>query len=155
MNTKTCTRCKEEKPNTEEFFRPYYPSEIKQGRSGLHVACRTCLTKAHTDWGRKNAKLVNNSARKQRHTLADWVDTFKDVPCTDCGVKYPPYVMDFDHLPEYIKSAGVPRLVNMRRPKSVIKAEIDKCEVVCANCHRLRTKERGQWGGRFAEETTS
>lgn len=61
----------------------------------------------------------------------------KNVPCTDCGLRYPTYVMDFDHR-RGEKLANVGSLVghaNARR----IREEIAKCEVVCANCHRERT----------------
>ena len=57
----------------------------------------------------------------------------------DCGIKYPPYVMDFDHLgdKEFVISKGV----SMHSPIKLLK-EIAKCDVVCSNCHRLRTYNR-------------
>lgn len=66
----------------------------------------------------------------------------KAVPCADCGVRYPPYVMDFDHV-RGDKVDLVPRMAV--RPVSLLHLlrEIAKCEVVCANCHRLRTSRRG------------
>jgi hypothetical protein len=66
----------------------------------------------------------------------------KDRPCVDCGVKYSPWVMDFDHKDRKTKYAMVSslassgRLVAMRR-------EIVKCDVVCSNCHRERTHKQG------------
>ena len=68
----------------------------------------------------------------------------------DCGVKYPPYVMDFDHRPGEKKSYHIGVMVNRRFTKKRIQEEIDKCDVVCANCHRVRTATRGQWGGRYS-----
>ena len=63
-------------------------------------------------------------------------------PCTDCGFKYPYYVMDFDHIPD----RGEKLKVMSRRTSLAIQlAEIDKCELVCSNCHRKRTFERGQY----------
>lgn len=64
----------------------------------------------------------------------------KDKPCQDCGIKYPAYVMDFDHV-RGDKVRKVSGLTN--GSTSVILAEIAKCDVVCANCHRQRTFERG------------
>jgi hypothetical protein len=69
----------------------------------------------------------------------------KDVSCADCGQRYPTYVMDFDHRPDEKKlfnlsiAAGQTRLSLEK-----IKAEIAKCAVVCANCHRMRTHRRKQ-----------
>lgn len=64
----------------------------------------------------------------------------KDKPCEDCGIKYPPYVMDFDHV-RGEKVRKVSGLTN--GSTAVILAEIAKCDVVCANCHRERTFQRG------------
>lgn len=65
----------------------------------------------------------------------------KDRPCTDCGVKYHPYVMDFDHRPDEKKRGEVSDIASCNGLK-VLLAEIAKCDVVCSNCHRLRTLQR-------------
>ncbi len=62
----------------------------------------------------------------------------KDRPCLDCGVSYPYYVMDFDHV-RGEKSFNLSEVVKGAQSKKVILEEIDKCEVVCSNCHRIRT----------------
>lgn len=72
--------------------------------------------------------------------LRDHIRQVKEqTPCADCKVQYPPCVMDFDHLRD--KSFNVS---NVRGWASLetLKAEIAKCELVCANCHRLRTHAR-------------
>jgi hypothetical protein len=61
----------------------------------------------------------------------------KDRPCADCGVRYPSYVMDFDHQRD--KRAAVAKLVSQMVTEEALLCEIAKCEVVCANCHRIRT----------------
>lgn len=66
----------------------------------------------------------------------------KDVPCADCGGRFPTVCMDFDHLPGFKKLAGVANLTYSLASMDRLLAEIEKCEVVCANCHRLRTKVR-------------
>lgn len=67
----------------------------------------------------------------------------KSRPCSDCGVQYPYYVMEFDHLDADEKhfnvSAGVTSVSHTR-----LLAEIAKCQVVCANCHAERTHRRKQ-----------
>jgi hypothetical protein len=75
----------------------------------------------------------NQRERELRRKLI--VIAAKDVPCADCGVKYPTCVMQFDHVrgeKKFNIGGGV-------RGISSIIAEIAKCEVVCANCHALRT----------------
>lgn len=66
----------------------------------------------------------------------------KDVPCADCGGRYPPECMDFDHLPDRgPKEFRISRAL-YRAGRERIAAEVAKCEVVCANCHRIRTRIR-------------
>lgn len=57
--------------------------------------------------------------------------------CVDCGFKDHPAALDFDHV------RGV-KLLNVSAAKSIAQAdaEIAKCEVRCANCHRIKTWER-------------
>lgn len=59
-------------------------------------------------------------------------------PCVDCG-ESDPVVLDFDHLRD--KTKNVTAMLNSTWPR--IRREIEKCEVVCANCHRRRTAARG------------
>lgn len=69
----------------------------------------------------------------------------KDRPCTDCGIQYPYYVMEFDHVPSRgRKAAGI----NNLRATSVtrLKVEIAKCDVVCSNCHKEREYQRNGSG---------
>jgi hypothetical protein len=67
----------------------------------------------------------------------------KDVPCADCGNRYPYYVMDFDHV-RGAKSANVSVLIQRGCSLVALREEIAKCDVVCANCHRERSWSRGQ-----------
>lgn len=80
--------------------------------------------------------------RLYRLSIREYMQYIKEAnPCIDCGVKYPYYIMDFDHLVgkdneiNYLASSG--RI-------GALKREIKKCEIVCANCHRMRTFRRSQ-----------
>lgn len=89
--------------------------------------------KAHRE---ANPEAYRGYVRKSRDKLRQAVIDAKDVPCMDCGIKYPSYVMDFDHRED--KLFDVSRGVNDYGMKKLL-AEIAKCDVVCANCHRFRT----------------
>lgn len=65
----------------------------------------------------------------------------KDKPCLDCGVVYPPFVLDFDHV-RGNKASSISDLVAKGASLQVISKEISKCDLVCANCHRVRTFSR-------------
>jgi hypothetical protein len=61
----------------------------------------------------------------------------KKKPCMDCGKKYPAYVMDFDHRPGEAKVGNISQLINLHPLKAL--AEVEKCDLICSNCHRERT----------------
>jgi hypothetical protein len=67
------------------------------------------------------------------------VQEYKEAnPCVDCGLYFHYSQMQFDHRPGEDKKREVSRLTGRR----TIWAEIAKCDLVCANCHALRTWKR-------------
>lgn len=64
--------------------------------------------------------------------------------CVDCGL-IDPIVMEFDHRPDEEKKYQIGQMVNGTYSIETLKAEIAKCDLVCANCHRRRTMSRGSW----------
>lgn len=68
------------------------------------------------------------------------IASHKDVPCADCGGRFPSICMDFDHREGSDKLRAVSGM-GSHSPEAV-RAEIAKCDVVCANCHRIRTGTR-------------
>jgi hypothetical protein len=92
------------------------------------------------EWYLRNKAAI---AERQKVHYAKRIEEVRDLkrkPCTDCGIEYPYYVMQFDHIgDDKINSvAGFMR----NREFSKAKAEALKCEVVCANCHATRTWQR-------------
>lgn len=81
------------------------------------------------------------SITKQKSVLAQYLRDLKDkTPCMDCKLNYPYYVMDFDHV-RGVKQKNVAELINTLSKKK-IDEELAKCEIVCSNCHRVRTHLR-------------
>jgi hypothetical protein len=82
------------------------------------------------------------TARRTR--LKEHVRDLKDRPCADCKKRYPFYVMDFDHRPKETKLFNIARYAASRVLSTYTRldTEIAKCDVVCANCHRIRTHKR-------------
>jgi hypothetical protein len=73
----------------------------------------------------------------------EYILSKKRVPCADCGNTFPDVCMDFHHIGEkdktlsgYSKSSMVGRMKKWSLKK--INEELDKCEVLCACCHRIR-----------------
>ena len=86
-------------------------------------------------------KSEKSSAAKQKASLTRYIQKIKtDNPCLDCKISYPYYVMDFDHV-RGRKHKNVMELIPTLS-KKIIDEEIAKCEIVCSNCHRIRTHDR-------------
>lgn len=96
-------------------------------------------------WHQKNKKrrLAALRARKNKlkPVLRELVRSRKDGPCADCGQKFPPWVMQFDHV-RGKKRWDVASMIGQMCTKKAIEEEIAKCELVCANCHANRTYRR-------------
>lgn len=81
---------------------------------------------------------VTKRTREHRKNLRKFIIEFKTgKPCMDCGKSFPPCAMDFDHQADKVASIAnaVARGFSIER----LLVEIKKCELVCANCHRVRT----------------
>lgn len=132
---KLCCQCKELKPE----------SEFSKKGDGLQPRCKQCAIEYLKNWysTHKKEHLENTSRRtkSQQKALRQFVDKLKSAPCTDCKQSFPPYVMDYDHLTDD-KVQMISKMVGLAVSEETILNEIKKCELVCANCHRIRTYKR-------------
>ena len=128
---KTCYKCKE----TKEF------TEFNKNQT----ACRPCGREISRAYYKKNAvrmrKQIHEKNKINRAVLKAEIDEMKSQPCMDCGVSYPPIVMDFDHREGEDKTGNVSVFVASGN-RTATYAEIEKCDIVCSNCHRIRTYNR-------------
>ena len=93
----------------------------------------------------KNKKAYKEKAkaynRNQRKWGRDFITRVKRMyGCVDCGISNP-IILEFDHV-RGSKVNNVADMVNQSYSLATIKEEIRKCEVRCANCHRIQTHER-------------
>lgn len=82
-----------------------------------------------------NKEVYMERNKKARKAKAEYIQKLKDVPCMDCNGVYPRYVLEFDHREE--KLYNISQMSNLGW--ATIKKEITKCDVICANCHAIRT----------------
>lgn len=99
----------------------------------------------HADVYKERAKLARTERRLR---IARWIRELKSAPCTDCQIKYPYYVMQFDHARGQ-KEFGLHQASRVGMSRAKVEAELAKCDIVCANCHAARTWQR-QEGARLA-----
>lgn len=141
------------------------------------AACRPCTdawTAKNREWAgrltddQRRARLKQGAAAARRYRQANpekaaeskrrfiedgraTIRAAKDRPCADCGVAYPYYVMQFDHLDSSTKDFNIgPRGSTLGKAR--LRSEIEKCEVVCANCHAERTHQRRMAAGKDFDE---
>lgn len=92
--------------------------------------------------GDKGVEEVMRTSRNwgEGSRLRKMVGAIKDVPCADCGGRFHYCAMDFDHRPgeRKIQNIGI-MVTNSLYAVEDIMEEIAKCDIVCSNCHRLRT----------------
>src|SRR5688572_14475061 len=125
-----CARCKRELPL----------SAFARWRNGHQTWCRACKKDYDAAWYQSNKAKRRAKVQADRLAHAAWLDTLKEgKPCADCGRVYPSYVMEWDHLPGTQKALVMANTRRCAYSKKRILAEIEKCELVCANCHRQRT----------------
>ncbi len=102
----------------------------------------------------RNKVVYLEKNRRKRAGLRAILRKAKERPCADCGGLFAYYVMDLDHREGCDKLVEVAQIKGLNWGKDRLLAEVEKCDVVCANCHRVRTHERGQhrrgtrWGAR-------
>lgn len=144
MASKICNHCHEEK-DVSEFSWRYKDKGIRQ------PTCKVCQRKQHKAWyarhGKKHRKRVVENQQAIKNANKQWVwDYLSNHPCVDCG-ENDPMILEFDHV-RGKKRNSISRLVGEGYGLETIQAEIAKCVVRCANCHRRKTyKEKGWFQG--------
>lgn len=102
--------------------------------------CRRCHCDRQKTYYNENKKSIYRCVKIRRDERDAIIREIKSVPCADCGVSYPHYVMDFDHC-RGEKDFGIAIKGRLFSIENLMK-EISKCDIVCSNCHRERTQKR-------------
>lgn len=88
----------------------------------------------------KTKRALQLRARRVEHGAV--LARIKDVPCMDCGGRFHHCQMEFDHRPGEVKELKIGREKGAKLSRLL--AEVEKCDIVCANCHAYRTWQRVQ-----------
>jgi hypothetical protein len=145
-----CRKCERVFPKSE-----LSPSKVLN----CDYRCKRCCTKRMLEYFKehpqnwrkykdtpKQKAAVKRVRCRRRIKIRTIINKLKQRPCTDCQGWFEPCQMQFDHLDGSLKkfdlsSSGARSLVQ-------VLAEVAKCEVVCANCHALRTTKRQRQSSR-------
>lgn len=129
--TRTCGRCQVAQPLDQFYVEAEARATARRGKK-TKMPCRSC----------QQAYAADRRAPRQ-----EYVDKIKrESGCMDCGL-HPEYtqVLEFDHRPDEVKLFHISDRMGSGSFEA-FKAEIAKCDVVCANCHRVRTVLKNQFG---------
>lgn len=139
---KICSTCNISKP-LKDFYKK------KSNSDGYDNNCKECkrnYDKAYyakrysdTEMVEKRKRLKQDIALRNRKFIYDYLSTH---PCVSCG-ESDPIVLEFDHIDMLDKSFNISDSTD--HSIASIKAEIAKCRVLCANCHRRRTAVQLGW----------
>lgn len=132
---KICTICNIEK-DIESFY-------INRNENRYHSACKLCESIKLKKWKENNPDKYTNQKEKRDKKLKEKVDKLKNIiyehkkkGCSYCGYTRFIQCLQFHHIDPSIKEMGVGDMLANNKSEQKILDEINKCIVLCANCHQ-------------------
>jgi hypothetical protein len=126
---KTCTKCEKEKDESE-----YH----KKRNGNLQPICKECKREYDKEWYKTNTRRRDNLNKRAKERIArnkKFIREYKlSIGCQKCGYKKTYHALEFHHKDGDDKKYNVSLMKTLSI--ETIKKEIEKCMVVCANCHR-------------------
>jgi hypothetical protein len=111
-------------------------------RRGRQSWCKACRAEYMRERGELHRRQTRAARDRRRAAAREFVlEVLGEGSCADCGLS-DPLVLEFDHLGD--KTANVATLVHEGYRLSRVKLEVERCELVCVNCHRRRTAVRSR-----------
>ena len=143
---RNCSQCKKEK-NEKEFY-------TRKERNSYISACKSCTCSNNKKKRALNKKLrkgkLGLEAKKESKRLSlinvfnkikrrkYWIDRYKLIKgCSNCGYKEASCALDFDHINP--KTKDFQPTSNLGCSLKRIFSELKKCQILCSNCHRIKT----------------
>ena len=129
---KKCGRCGLVKP-LDDFHR--------RGENGRQLLCKPCRNLYDREYHQRTRPRQLDLKQIVRQFRVAWMWELKSsAPCADCDKVFHPVQMSWDHRPGTLKLNDVGLMTHYRR--ELVMQEIAKCDLVCLNCHALRTHLR-------------
>lgn len=140
---KCCTKCQIKKPLVEfckDRSRPH-------GVSSWCLKCKVLDFKVNREsrmasrreFRRSNPDHVSAKAREAHQSYVIKVNATKSASCGICGLRLPPYCLEYDHVERGNKAF---QISGVARSWMRVEEEISKCQLICVCCHRSETKRR-------------
>ena len=127
---KQCSKCKRILPYNNFRWR-------NKAQGKLHSQCKDCekeRDKQHYKESLERQQKILGTAIQQKARNQEIIEDYKTCGCQKCGDQRS-YVLDFHHKDKKLKENQVSYLAKSASVENLIK-EIEKCVVLCSNCHR-------------------
>lgn len=131
MKYKKCSKC-------QQYKQVKYFNKRRKGYSAYCKLCNRANLKAHY---KNNPQYYHNKRRTHKKHVKELIRNSKLRPCVDCGQRFHPCAMQYDHIPGTNKRFNISGAITAL-PVGTVLTEIDKCDLVCAVCHAYRTYYR-------------
>lgn len=125
METKVCTKCKLEKP-ISKF------NKCSSKKDGLQSECKQCHNLLYKSYYLTNKDKFRTNSSNRRNNIRQFLNEIKRNGCSICG-ENDLACLDFHHVRD--KKYTISQLIKIEN-FTKIKAEVEKCIILCANCHR-------------------
>lgn len=128
---KKCHKC-----NTTKSL--YDFAKNKKKKDGLQSSCKECTAKYKLEYYSKNKKTLIEKASIRKKDIRDWLLEYKsNLICVSCETSVHPAALDFHHKDGKDKEENIATMLANGLGREKILEEIEKCDPVCANCHRI------------------
>jgi hypothetical protein len=144
--------------NCHQCFKLFMAKDARTKYCG--AKCRHKFWTLKTDKEVRNARVRKYRAKRYKEdgcwrdegpkskAQKAWMIEIKSNPCVDCGGKFEVCCMDFDHRIGTTKAYNVGSMFAHHYSRELIETELAKCDLVCSNCHRIRTRDRRTGSGK-------
>ncbi len=147
IKTKVCPNCKRDLPLTSEYW-----NKNKNRGDGFGGHCKDCCKKLkkgkYKDQIAISQKRSEEKRIAQKHSNKRLAVNYLGGKCECCGVTGPLSILQFHHIDPKTKLGGWPWMA--RQSEGLRNAELDKCSLLCANCHTAYHNgdvEYDEWSG--------
>lgn len=112
---------------------------IQEEMNKCEIVCSNChRERTHNRSVHQNVNKKSKTPTRDKLFLI--VNKIKESSsCMDCDQSYHSYQMDFDHRDQTLKINGITDMIVSQQSIEIIMSEIDKCDLICANCHAMRS----------------
>lgn len=119
---------------TEKYRRTHMEESNKAARKYYHSNKEICAVRAK-QWRQENKEYIITKQREDKRKRKLWAITYLGEKCTKCFGTFHPAVYEFHHIDPSTKDRDPSKMLQLSLEK--LKTELDKCKLLCANCHRL------------------